>query len=231
MSDIPNPIAAGRWSAVFCFAQFALIWTTFFVLSSAIGWPASLGDPASVALPRLLDHRAAAMTGYGCYLLAALLLVPAVAALNDRLGLRGGVAGLTLALATLSAMAKAIGISRWLFAMPGLASAYMVPGADKAGIATVFETLNAYAGGIGEIVGVGLVSGALTILIGRTIAQAPGRAATLLGGFTLASGLLLFANIPAGFGVELSGVLTLSNIVWQFALLGIGLWSLTAPRR
>jgi hypothetical protein len=39
----------GRWSALLFVAQFILIWTTFFILSWAIGWPSSLSDPASVA--------------------------------------------------------------------------------------------------------------------------------------------------------------------------------------
>jgi hypothetical protein len=156
----------GRWSALLFVAQFILIWTTFFILSSAIGWPSSLSDPASVALPRLLANRPAVLIGYGCYLMAALLIVPTVASFNGLFAVKGPLAGFTLALAGLSPMAKAIGISRWLFAMPGLATAYVADGADKASIATLFQTLNAYAGGIGEVVGVGLVSGVLTLLLG-----------------------------------------------------------------
>jgi hypothetical protein len=45
---------------------------------------------------------------------------------------------------------KAIGITRWLFAMPVLADAFVAPGADQAQIGIVFEMLNAWAGGIGE---------------------------------------------------------------------------------
>lgn len=222
--------SAGRWAAALFIAQFVLIWTTFFILSSAIGWPASLDDPAATALPRLLANRPAIAVGYGAYLLAAILLVPAVVALNARLRLDRDVAMLTTALATLSAIAKAIGISRWLFAMPILARDYILSGADRAGIATMFDMLNAYAGGIGESLGVGLASGLLTILIGALVARRPGRAATLLGAGTVVAGILLLGNIPAGFGVDVGALLTVSNIAWQFALLGIGLWSLTRPR-
>jgi hypothetical protein len=117
-------------------------------------------------VPRLLANRPAVLIGYGCYLMAALLIVPTVASFNGLFAVKGPLAGFTLALAGLSPMAKAIGISRWLFAMPGLATAYVADGADKASIATLFQTLNAYAGGIGEVVGVGLVSGVLTLLLG-----------------------------------------------------------------
>lgn len=114
----------GRSAGFFLIAQFVLMWITFFVLSSSIDWPASLDDPASIALPRLLDHYGAVMTGYSLYLLVALLLVPATAALNGRFGLTGALGQTALALAIISAMAKAIGITRWLFAMPALAQAY-----------------------------------------------------------------------------------------------------------
>ncbi|NJN31028.1 MAG: DUF4386 family protein [Synechococcales cyanobacterium RM1_1_8] len=141
---------AGRIAGFFLITQFVLMWVTFFVLSSSINWPASLDDPASIALPRLIDHYGAVMTGYSLYLLVALLLVPATAALNRRFSLTGALGQTALALAIISALAKAIGITRWLFAMPVLAQAY-VSGANRATIELLFMTLNGYAGGIGEI--------------------------------------------------------------------------------
>jgi len=151
--------------------------------------------------------------------------------LNDRLELTGGIAAATLGLAVLSAIAKAIGISRWLFAMPGLADAYVAPGADHGMIALVFQTLDAYAGGIGEIVGVGLVSGVWTLVVSGVIFSKRGVLAKIIGGFAFVMGLSLFLTIPAGFGVDLGPVLSISNFGWQIALLGIGFWSLTPTRK
>ncbi len=225
------PNNAGRWAAALFIIQFVLIWITFFILSAAIDWPASLDDPAAVALPRLLAHRTDVLTGYSLYLLSALLLVPAVAALCARVSARQGLDRVMMGFAGLSAVAKTIGISRWLFAMPELAKAYATPDANRGAIVIVFQALNDYAGGIGEVVGVGLVAGLLTIMLGWTILQQRGRAARLVGSFSIVAGLLLFANVLGGFGIEIGGILTLSNVVWQFALLGIGLWSLTTPRR
>lgn len=225
----PSPLP-GRFAALFLVLQFILMWTAFFVLSSAIGWPASLDDPASIALPRVLAEGPAMMLGYGCYLMVGLLLVPATAALNARLGLTGAMAGATLSLAVLAAMAKSIGITRWLFAMPTLAQAYAAPGADQAAIAVQFEVLNVWAGGIGEILGVGLLSGAWTVLVAGALFQAPGLAAKVLAAFVLTTGLILLATIPAGFGVDLGPVLTVSGILWQFALFGVAGWALTARR-
>lgn len=223
-------VAYGRLAAAALIIQFLLILATFGILSSAINWPASLDDPAAVALPRLITEAAPVMTGYGAYLIAALLLVPATVGLIGRLGLSGPIAGLAIALATLSAIAKAIGISRWLFAMPGLAEAYVAPGADQATVALVYETLNAYAGGIGEVLGVGLVSGIWTLLFGMVLLRSPGVIAKGLGVFLLIAGLSLFVTIPASFGVEVGPVLTISGFGWQFSLLGLGLWCLTRPR-
>lgn len=221
---------AGRFAAGFLIAQFLLMWAAFFVLSNAINWPMSLDDPAAIALPRVLAQAQPMMIGYGCYLMVGLLLVPATAALNARLGLTGATAGLTLALATLSAMAKSIGITRWLFAMPTLARAYVAPDADQAAIAVMFETLNAYAGGIGEILGVGLISGLWTLVMARELARRPHIAVKALAGFVALTGIGLLVTIPAGFGVDLGPVLMLSGVAWQCALFGIALWALTQPK-
>jgi hypothetical protein len=221
---------SGLCAALTLTAQFVLIWTTFFILSSAINWPASLGDPASIALPRLSENGPVVMVGYGCYLIAALLLVPATAALNGRLGLTGPLAQVNIALATLSAVAKMIGISRWLFVMPDLAHVYGQPGADTGGIDLLFSAINAYAGGIGEVVGVGLVSGVWSLTVATALWRVGGIVPTALAGLLGLTGLGLFLTIPAGFGLELGPVLTLTNIAWQIALFSVGLWALTPIR-
>jgi len=224
-------LTSARAASLFLSVQFVLMITAYIVLSSAINWPISLDDPASISLPRLVQQAVPVRFGYACYLMVALLIVPATAALNARLELTGAIAASTLGLAVLSATAKAIGISRWLFAMPGLANAYVAPGADQATIALVFQTLDAYAGGIGEIVGVGLVSGVWTLVVSGAIFSKRGVLAKVVGGFAFVTGLSLFLTVPAGFGVDLGPVLSISNFGWQIALLGIGFWSLTSTRK
>ncbi len=230
MSDA-QPSKPGAYAALFLAAQFVLMITAYLVLSSAINWPVSLDDPASISLPRLVQQADPVRFGYACYLMVALLIVPATAALNSRLGLTGGIAATTMGLAVISATAKAIGICRWLFAMPGLADAYVAPGADQTSIALVFQTLDAYAGGIGEIVGVGLVSGVWTLIVSSLVFSKQGILAKVTGCFAFLMGLSLFLFIPAGFGVDLGPVLSISNFGWQIALLAIGVWCLTSPRK
>lgn len=221
---------AGRCAGFFLIAQFVLMWATFFVLSSSINWPASLDDPASITLPRLLDRYGLVMTGYSLYLLVALLLVPATAALNRRFSLTGALGQTTLALAIISAMAKSIGITRWLFAMPALAQVY-ASGTNRATIELLFTTLNAYAGGIGEILGVALITGVWTVLMGAVVMRSRGRMATIAGGVAVVMGISLWLVIPAGFGVEVGPVLTVSNIGWQFGMGAIALVALQTPIR
>jgi hypothetical protein len=222
---------AGKYTAFFLIAQFICMWTAFFILSSAINWPASLDDPASVALPRLIEQAGPVLAGYSFYLLVGLLLVPATAALNHRLGLNSTLASLTMAFAVLSAIAKSIGISRWLFAMPSLAQAYVVPGADQSSITLLYETLNAYAGNIGEMLGVSLFSGAWTLIIGYALVKSGENREKWLGGYTFLTGLALFGYIPNAFGYDPGPLLTISGMAWQFALLGIGLWALSKPKQ
>jgi hypothetical protein len=219
--------ASGILTAILFTAQFALMGSAYLILSGAINWPVSLDDPASIALPRLLANADSVMMGYSCYLMVSLLMIPATAAFSTRFGLSGSRANLLMALATFAAMAKTIGIGRWLFVMPSLAQAYVAPDADKA---TVAHALNAYAGGIGEVMGVGLASGVWTLLIASAVFRASGMVAKLLGVFTFLVGLSLFLTIPAGFGLDLGPILTISGVSWNVALFGIGLWALSKPR-
>jgi Domain of unknown function (DUF4386) len=215
--------------------QYFLMLTAFIVLSSAINWPVSLDDPASIALPRVITERGPMLFGYLCYFTVSLLFIPATVALNARLGLTGPIANFTLALAIFSSVAKSIGITRWLFAMPVLAKAYEVPGADQATITVIYEMLNEYAGGIGEILGISLLSGIWTIIIGSIIFRKAGRVTKPLGAFVFFTGFLLLLSMPAGFGVQsimgigMGDLLTINGIVWQAGLLLIGVWALTKP--
>ena len=198
---------------------------------SATGWPATLDDPASIALPRLLDNLGAVLPGYSAYLLAAILIVPASAALVGRLSLSRTTAILLIGFAVLSSIAKAIGITRWLFAMPVLAEAFVAPGADQAQISLVFEMLNAWAGGIGEILGVGLFGGLWTIVVGIAVLATRERFSGVAGWFAILGGASLFLTIPAGYGVDMSpATLTITNIFWQFSLLAVAIWALRSPK-
>ncbi|TAG19980.1 MAG: hypothetical protein EAZ40_10190, partial [Rhodobacterales bacterium] len=81
----------------------------------------------------------------------------------------------------------------------------------------------AYAGGVGEILGVGLFAGLWTLILSSALIGAGSR---ILGWAGIFAALLLFTTLPSVVGIENPILLTLSGIVWQiwtFAL-AVQLW-------
>jgi hypothetical protein len=143
------------------------------VLGAAIGWPANLDQPAAHNLPLLISEAAWVKLGYSVYLLYSLLFFPVVLLVSraiagkDELPL---VLKLAVGFALLSTLARCLGIVRWLTVMPVLATQYQ--GADTTGqsvIATVYTAFNAYAGGVGEILGVFLLSATSVALLASAL--------------------------------------------------------------
>jgi hypothetical protein len=140
----------------------------YFVLGAAIDWPDSLDDPASIALPRLLENEGAVRSGYFAYLIYSVLFAITMALLSEVVfGKNAGVLmKIVIALAVASALARSIGIVRWLFPMFDLAE--ISKGATTAeqqfAVSTTFEALNSYGGTIGEVLGVSIFA-AIAILL------------------------------------------------------------------
>ncbi|WP_164847480.1 DUF4386 family protein [Sphingobium algorifonticola] len=217
--------SAARTGALLLAGQFIAMWTAFFILAPAINWPASLGEPPAVILPLIRAHASAVFLGYLSYIIHALLLIPAAAILPVALGM-GPQQRTSLLFGGLAGFAKALGISRWLFVMPGLATAFTAPGASiatRSAISVVYQAFNAYAGGIGEILGVGLFAGIWTLLLSAALLKMGAR---MLGIFGMAAGLLLLATLLSVVGIESPVLLTGSGIVWQLwtLALAVKLW-------
>lgn len=206
--------------------QFATMWSAFFILAPSINWPASLDEPPAIILPLILEQSTAVFAGYLSYLIHSLTLIPLAILLRDALGLEGATGRAVVTLGVLAGFAKALGITRWLFLMPGLATAYTEPSATPAtldAIAVVYEAFNAYAGGVGELMGVGLFAGAWTIAISWTLLQ---RGWRVIGYTGYGAAVLLFSTLLSVVGIESPLMLTLSGILWQFwtLALAIALW-------
>lgn len=206
--------------------QFATMWGAFFILAPAINWPASLDEPPAVILPLILDQSGAVFAGYLSYLIHALALIPLAILLRDALRLDGAMGRAVVALGVLAGFAKAFGIVRWLFLMPGLAAAYTDPAATPAtqdAIAVVYEAFNAYAGGVGELMGVGLFAGAWTIVISVVVLR---QGWVWIGYAGFGAAALLLSTLLSVVGIENPIMLTLSGILWQFwtLALAIAIW-------
>jgi hypothetical protein len=225
LHDVDRRHLAARTGAALLAGQFVAMWTAFFILAPAIDWPASLGDPPAVILPLIREHASAVFLGYLSYLVHALLLIPVAAVLPEALGMASQARTSTL-FGGLAGFAKALGISRWLFLMPGLAAAFTAPGASvatRSAIDVVYRAFNAYAGGIGEILGVGLFTGLWTLMLSAALWKARSRVLGIAG---IAAALLLFSTLLSLVGIESPVLLTVSGIAWQLWTLALAvmLW-------
>ncbi len=224
-SETPAP---RRLAAGLLIAQFAAMWGAFFILAAAINWPASLDEPAGVILPRIADQSSPVLAGYLAYFLHALLLIPLVVVLHHTLRLSPVAGGIAVAFGVLAGFAKMLGIIRWLVLMPGLAEVWSDPGtteATRTALAALFDAFNAYAGGVGELMGVGLFAGVWTLLLSLALLRMDPMARRL-GYAGLAAATLLFATLPSVVGLSSPLLLTLSGIFWQLWTLGLAFWHL-----
>lgn len=202
------------------------------VLGPAIGWPGSLGQPAATQLAAIGQAPGAVAAGYGLYLAYSVLVLPAFGLAAHRLlgGFSRSLVMMIVALAALSALARSIGILRWLTVMPELSRAHGVADPQgRAHIELVFRALNSYGGGVGELLGVSLFAGLalLLLVLGAALARAVPRWLTALGG--LASVALLGMMLPVvGVSVDVPIALAVTLLsLWMWALGG---WMLLARR-
>jgi hypothetical protein len=226
--------AAERVAGGLLIAQFVLMFAALFILGGAINWPASLGEPAAVNLPLIVEQAGAVALGYGSYFLSALLLAP-IALLVYALR-REGDGRVTLlvaaALGVLASFAKLLGISRWLLLMPGLAQTYLDPAASdatRAAITITYDAFNSYAGGIGELLGVSLLSGLWTLLVSVVLLRGSSLAPRWMGVYGLVAGGLLLGSLPEVVGIDVGPLLIIQGFAWQFWLLALGIYFLRRP--
>ena len=208
--------------AVLLVLQPALFAVPMVVLGQAIGWPGSLRLPAAEILPLIQAHPGAVQLGYTAYLLVSLALVPLAFALRGWMAAKGQGGWQADALAFLGAAAgilKMLGIVRWLSAMPILAAQHAT--ADAAGRAMLeaaFTALNAYAGAVGELLGVQLASGLWLAGIGLALLRAGHR---WPGAWGLAGGLPFLATtlriaLPEAAALQMAAVPV--TLLWFAAL-------------
>lgn len=229
-ADSP-PVRSAAWVAV---AQGLLIFVPTIVLGAAVNWPASLGDPASVALPRLAENEGAVRVGYSAYLLYSVLFAVTITLLARLVetDLSRALRRLIIGFAIASAIARSLGIVRWLAPMPELADAYSTTTDDgqRYAIERTYDALNSYAGTIGEALGVGLFAaisiGLLSVglLRSRTIPR-------WIGVWSVLSALALAVGVVELFAVDPGPLLTVTVTVVQLWFLATGVWLLVRGRR
>ncbi|MBC8130994.1 MAG: DUF4386 family protein [Rhizobiaceae bacterium] len=193
---VPLPHAPALPLASLALLQTGLFLIPMIVLGQAIGWPGSLRLPAAEALPLIAENALAVQIGYWAYLLTSLAFLPLALAFRSFLAERGAGGALSdtaAALGVAVAVFKMLGIVRWLSAMPSLAQLYVgnVDPVVRAAVEVAYTALNGYAGAVGELLGVQLVSGLWLIfaglLLGRIGAAWTGLSGILIGSVFLAT--------------------------------------------
>lgn len=215
-----------RAAAMLLIAQFVTMWGAFFILAPSIDWPASLDQPPSVILPLIVEQAGPVFAGYLSYLVHALFLIPLAVLTRQTLRMTPVLGALAVAFGVLAGFAKALGILRWLVLMPGLVVAYTAPETTEAGrtaIEVVYEAFNAYAGGVGELMGVGLFAGLWTLTLSVALLRLGARVLGLAG---FGAAALLFSTLPSVVGIEHPLLLTASGILWQFWTFALAVWHL-----
>jgi hypothetical protein len=224
-ASLPSTVLLRRLTALVCFLAVASNLVAFVVLSSAINWPASLDLPAAEGLPLVAAERSGVLLGYSFYLAFSLSLAPLAALLPRAHGWRpGALVTLVVVSGAVSAVFRAIGIGRWLLAMPALADGYLaaVPGsAEREAALVVYTTLNDYLGGVGEVFGVSLTGAAFVAF--ASIAVLRDRGPRWLG----VLGLVTAATLAPADASEL--LMTIGPVLLLIWLIASGVHLLRVP--
>jgi hypothetical protein len=173
-------------------------------LAATFDYPAILRSPPGVVLEAFANGGAPLVLTWAGFSLAALLFAPIAIAVASVTGPRGRRSSGIAALGIAAGVTQAIGLSRWVYAVPGL-SASWVASTDRdarAAIETVFATLHQFAGvGIGEAIGQSLTA---FWLIGVSMEQRShprfGRGIANLG---LAGGVVLLLGLVEGLATAI----------------------------
>jgi hypothetical protein len=230
-NQTPSNKSYRRLAAGLLIGQFAAMWGAFFILAPSINWPASLDLPPSEIFPLIQSKSLAVLIGYVSYLIHALLLIPIAALLPVAFNMTEVSARTTMLLGSLAGFAKALGIIRWIFLMPGLAAAYLAPETSdvaKEAISEIYKAFNAYAGGVGEILGVGLFAGIWTALLSIRLWSS---GYFKLGMSGMVAAILLLSTLLSAIGIESPVMLTVSGIFWQLWTFALAVSLLRAPSK
>ncbi|CAA9463418.1 MAG: hypothetical protein AVDCRST_MAG28-3714 [uncultured Rubrobacteraceae bacterium] len=214
------------WTVLLLILEPILMFAAFFILNGSINWPASLDEPAKVNLPLIIEQRGAVILGYGSYLLYSLLILPLAVmlyfALKDREA--SPLLAVAAAVGVISALARALGIVRWLFLMPALADIYLDPASSEAtreAVTVAYAAFNEYAGGVGEILGVGF-TGALWVGLTSIALLRSQRFPKWIGLLGILAAVLLLPGILAVAGLDFGSLFAVVGgnvlLIWMIAL-------------
>lgn len=194
-------------------------------LATLYAYPAILRRPAGEALDLFAAGGPPLILAWTLFMLAALAMVPLATALSitpQRLAARPALAVGAAASGALAGLAQAIGLSRWVFAVPALARAHTTGTPEaRASAEHAFDLLNAWGGvAIGEHLGQMLT--AAFVLQVALLQRAERRTAASLAG--LITTTLLIAGAAEGPAIALGVPGEAFALATIAGFLGLTLW-------
>jgi hypothetical protein len=199
-------------------------------LASTFDYPDILRSPPGVVLAAFAEGGASLILAWAAFALAALLLAPIAVAVAVVTRRSGHAASAVAALGVAAGITQAIGLSRWVYVVPGLAANWTGSAADpsvRASIETTFTTLHQFAGvGIGEAIGQSLTAFWLIgVAIGQRNHPRFGRTISVIG---LIGGLILLLGLVEGLATVIPldpGIFGLAGVVGFLVLTVWLIWT------
>ncbi len=206
-------------AGIFLIAVPAVFTAGFTGLQMTFNYPDILRHPAGEVLTRFAAAGWDVHVYWYAMMAAALGMIPASILTALHFWKRDTtLSSLSAAIGVLAGLVQALGLIRWVVLLPGLASAYVAPGAteiDRGMSAAIFDATNLYLGvGVGEHLGY-LFTGVWTLLVAALIF--PGHRILSVAGAALS--LAVMAGMLEPFGVP--GAAAINAI-------GFSLWALWA---
>ncbi|MEI9850817.1 MAG: DUF4386 family protein [Sphingomonas sp.] len=163
-------------------------------------YPAILRAPPGEILARFAAQGDAIVFAWAAFMAAALLLAPVAVGVARVTRRRGDMSQAIAAIGVAAAIAQAIGLSRWVYAVPGLAASWAQ--GDVAQAEAGFLLLHQFAGvGVGEAIGQTLTAFWLIgVALGQRGDQRYGAAVAWVG---LAAGVVLLLGLVEGLATVL----------------------------
>jgi hypothetical protein len=200
------------------------------LLASTFDYPAILRSPPGVVLAAFAAGGAPLVLTWAAFALAALLFAPIAVGIAMVTRRSGHASSAIAALGVAAGVTQAIGLSRWVYAVPGLATGWAASAIDPAmrtTIETIFTTLHQFAGvGIGEAIGQSLTA---FWLIGVAVGQRRHpRFGGALAAVGVVGGAILLLGLIEGLATVISfdpGVFGLAGVVGFLVLTVWLIWT------
>jgi hypothetical protein len=203
----------------------------FFLLQTSFEYPDILRQPPDEILRRFQAGGSTLIATWYLFAITPALFIPAAVLLRLAFPRQSGWLDLATPFAIIAGFAQVLGLLRWPFLVPTLATTYLDPNATestRAAALTVFTAFHQYAGvAVGEHVGY-LFTGAWTLVIAMAmLSSAVFR--PWLGWLGIVSGVGVLCGLLEPAGVALAGTINaFAYIAWSLWLIATGVVLLRA---